>query len=568
MNEKIMKIVYFLKNNHKKIDNTIIQKAMRENNFESLEELAKYLIVIAHKYLMNKNFTTFMTMYDQTKFENNLYFMLKIMMDSKEIEIDGFISQFENLKKEFEKQKTNATEFEINIKLLIDKIESKKSGNFLYETFDKGLVDYEILKNYYRNMGIVDERIIFCDIWTYIIEGPNIITRLTCFTTILEQALRHNGPSFKKILRMYAMEIRKIVDRLKTNLEYDQKEVSYIEIEIIRIVSGFTDICAERLADKSKEEVEKELLIGNSPSKNQTFYLPKRNVPRENVLTYLYTMAIDEETTNVMDTAFSIRENSDGTTDFYYHITDVYRILKTAPIINGLAYNMGNKIYRVDNTAVRHMLPQPLVNELSLKKDELRAAITLKFTFDEDLNVINRNAFNSLIVVNDTVTYEQAASVLEQDKEGRTLIGHGLRKASNLADGIKEKMGLSYIPYPIVPIFATFVHAEIAKQAKEMNIPFLYFYFEANDLIPGEFKYLGPYPDVPLDGLTSRISTPLRRYESIYGQELMTTFMINEDFRSETIEKYEEKTETVAKHLQKKYVNNGIYRSYLNLKKL
>ncbi|PMP68064.1 MAG: hypothetical protein C0190_02115 [Thermodesulfobacterium geofontis] len=130
-------------------------------------------------------------------------------------------------------------------------------------------------------------------------------------------------------------------------------------------------------------------------------------------LTHLYTITIDAEETQDFDDALSFEEKEDKYI-LYIHIAEVADFLKPGLALWEGALEKACTLYLPDR--IYPMLPFSLSHEkFSLKKNELKPALTFKILLDKSLNLLSFEPVLSLIKVKERLTYERVDELLSKD---------------------------------------------------------------------------------------------------------------------------------------------------------
>jgi exoribonuclease-2 len=136
-------------------------------------------------------------------------------------------------------------------------------------------------------------------------------------------------------------------------------------------------------------------------------------------LTHLYTVTVDAEETQDFDDALSFEEKEDKYI-LYIHIAEVAEFLKPGLALWEGALERACTLYLPD--AIYPMLPFSLSHErFSLKKGDIKPAITFKLVLDRNYNLLSFEPFLSLIMVKDRLTYEKVDRLLSEDPFWRKL---------------------------------------------------------------------------------------------------------------------------------------------------
>ncbi len=130
-------------------------------------------------------------------------------------------------------------------------------------------------------------------------------------------------------------------------------------------------------------------------------------------LTDLYTVTVDAEETQDFDDALSFEEKGDKYI-LYIHIAEVAEFLRPGSSLWESALQRACTLYLPDT--IYPMLPFTLSHEkFSLKKGELKPAITFKLTLDKSYNLLSFEPILSVVKVKDRLTYEKVDEILTKD---------------------------------------------------------------------------------------------------------------------------------------------------------
>ena len=136
-------------------------------------------------------------------------------------------------------------------------------------------------------------------------------------------------------------------------------------------------------------------------------------------LTHLPLMTIDGQGTLDFDDAISIEERSDSFR-LGVHIVDVGHFIQKSDLVDQEARLRGSSIYMPDQKI--SMLPPVLAEGLcSLKAGELRPALTVMIDLSPMAEIVNYEIFQSLIKVEQQLTYYDVNAYADQDRNMRVL---------------------------------------------------------------------------------------------------------------------------------------------------
>ena len=212
------------------------------------------------------------------------------------------------------------------------------------------------------------------------------------------------------------------------------------------------------------------ILINSSFDEN----LPKGTID----LTDLFTVSIDgnrhSNLTNVLfDDAFSIYRDGQNN-HLLIHIPDVDRVIKRDTELDKFMRHLGKSVYATGYK--KPLLDFQIADELSLKQNAYRYAITFDITMDDDANIKNVDFYRSLIRVNYNIHKNKADAFI---KYGYTDEKLGmLRKVKDLmiksARKRKEKTAGKSSAKIILDEINVLPDLVSAKFALENDIPFAF----------------------------------------------------------------------------------------------
>lgn len=132
-------------------------------------------------------------------------------------------------------------------------------------------------------------------------------------------------------------------------------------------------------------------------------------------LTSIPTMTIDGNATLDFDDALSI-EYKDGYYHVGVHITDVCQLIKKQSPLDQEAIRRGSTIYMPDQKIP--MLPASISEDIcSLKAGEIRPAISVLMTFNQDFEMITHEILPTLIRVDKQLSYHEVNLIAEENQD-------------------------------------------------------------------------------------------------------------------------------------------------------
>ncbi len=149
-------------------------------------------------------------------------------------------------------------------------------------------------------------------------------------------------------------------------------------------------------------------------------------------------VTIDGEDAKDLDDAVSLSVDADGLYHLGVHIADVSNYVQESSALDREAFKRGTSVYLVDR--VIPMLPHRLSNGIcSLNHGEDRLALSCLMTIDENGGIIDSDIVESVINVNERMSYTSVAKILEDEDPQET------EKYKELVPMFKEMAKLSAI---------------------------------------------------------------------------------------------------------------------------
>jgi len=136
-------------------------------------------------------------------------------------------------------------------------------------------------------------------------------------------------------------------------------------------------------------------------------------------LTSLYTFTIDGPETKDFDDALSLNKEN-GNFVVGIHITDLTPFIKKDDVLEKEAQKRGTSLYLPDQRIP--MFPEQIANQFaSLKKGEIRPALSFFITLNEDAHILNYQILPTIIQVDQHFTYDEVNSLLTKNETLQTL---------------------------------------------------------------------------------------------------------------------------------------------------
>ncbi len=152
-------------------------------------------------------------------------------------------------------------------------------------------------------------------------------------------------------------------------------------------------------------------------------------------LRHLDAWTIDPPDAKDFDDAVSFQEHDDGTATLWVHIADVSHYVPPDGFTDHHAETRATSVYLP--VKVLPMLPPRLADDLcSLRDDADRYAISVRMTFDEDANVTDTAFHESVIRVNENLSYGEVNDAVEAGEEPFASMEAFARKLKTHRDGL------------------------------------------------------------------------------------------------------------------------------------
>ncbi|MGH7848893.1 MAG: ribonuclease catalytic domain-containing protein [Thermodesulfobacteriota bacterium] len=282
-------------------------------------------------------------------------------------------------------------------------------------------------------------------------------------------------------------------------------------------------------------------------------------------LTGLDIFSIDDENTEDIDDALSIRETADGT-EVGIHISNVAALVPKWSGADEEAGRRGETIYLPEKRI--HMFPLRLVKErLSLVEGTERLSLSLFVTFDGENNLKSQRFTNSIVRVRKNMSYAGGSEFFQNDDDGIRMreIALGLRKKRLEAGALivqlpqlkiringegrikVEKNYMNSVAHVVVAEMMILMNRMSGKFLKENNIPCIYrsqpepvpddvrMLDETSPLYPVRVvKFLraprvglSPEPHMSLGiDVYTQVTSPIRRYPDIIMQRQIVSELL------------------------------------------
>ncbi len=163
--------------------------------------------------------------------------------------------------------------------------------------------------------------------------------------------------------------------------------------------------------------------------------ITKEDIKKRRDFREITTFTIDPFDAKDFDDALSVQYLDNGNIEVGIHIADVTHYLKKNDIIDKEAQERATSIYLVDR--VIPMLPEILSNQLcSLRPKEEKLTFSAVFELNKEAEIINRWFGKTLIFSDKRFTYEDAQTIIEDEKG---LYSKELISLNQLAKKLREK---------------------------------------------------------------------------------------------------------------------------------
>ena len=187
-----------------------------------------------------------------------------------------------------------------------------------------------------------------------------------------------------------------------------------VQLEPFRILRTYKDpLDAQAITERVMARYRLPLEL---PKAAQTERLKNRRIERRN-LTSLYTITIDDDSSEDLDDALSCEVAENGDVRLYVHIADVSNHVTPGSAIDRAASSIPTSVYLPFYT--RHMLPRDLAsNYLSLVPQKDRNTLTVEMLVTPAGFVKSHEVYASIVQSNERVSYKEAARILAGDSSG------------------------------------------------------------------------------------------------------------------------------------------------------
>lgn len=152
----------------------------------------------------------------------------------------------------------------------------------------------------------------------------------------------------------------------------------------------------------------------------------------------LLTFTIDPASAKDFDDAISLEKNKNGSR-LYVHIADVAQYVKVNSPLFAEAVNRGNSYYFPKK--VIPMLPEKISNKIcSLRPFEEKLTLSVVTDFDNKLNIVSQNVYESIICSNARFNYEEIDDLFDdQTKNIDKQIAETLTEMRQLSSHLSQK---------------------------------------------------------------------------------------------------------------------------------
>ncbi|MCX7909113.1 MAG: ribonuclease R [Ignavibacteria bacterium] len=209
--------------------------------------------------------------------------------------------------------------------------------------------------------------------------------------------------------------------------------------EVIEILGRAGDIASEserilyefKLPKEFPEKVLKE--VTEIPEK-----IPQSEIKRRVDLREKLIITIDPIDAKDFDDAVSLERLPNGNYLLGVHIADVSYYVKENSELDKEAFRRGTSVYLVDQ--VVPMLPEKLSNNLcSLRPNRVRLAYSVMMEFDQKLNRVRYEIFESVIKSRKRLNYDEVYELLKSGREPSNEIEKLLYELNEFAQKLREK---------------------------------------------------------------------------------------------------------------------------------
>lgn len=187
-----------------------------------------------------------------------------------------------------------------------------------------------------------------------------------------------------------------------------------VQLEPMRVLRAYKDpLDSQAITERVMARYRLPLEL---PKDAQVERLKSRRIERRN-LTGLYTITIDDDSSEDLDDALSCEPVDNGDVRLYVHIADVANHVTPGSAIDKAASSTPTSVYLPFYT--RHMLPRELAsNHLSLIPKKDRNCLTVEMLVTPEGFVKSYDVYASVVQSNERVSYKEAAGVIAGDTSG------------------------------------------------------------------------------------------------------------------------------------------------------